>query len=201
MSHEYFSEKENGPLPPVVAEISPTVWKGIQAIIKKWYNESAFCGTGYGHDDQFISLLSAEIPTLTWPLNASDTHSLSEIFDLIEFCYKNVASTTKDHYDEYLTRQYQPPDREMGQDSFRGDINLILKRNRVIYELSGNGSMIRILPQELQALLQQTEFHTGDTDLDNLLEVARSRFLESRPPYSKGFLGKAMGCLGAVEND
>jgi len=177
MPHNYFSERENGPRPRVVEEISLTVWKGLHAVIKKWYNGNAFCGMGLGQDEQFIDLLSAELPTLSWPLNTDSIPSLFDILDLIEFCYKNVACTTKDHYDEYLQHSYQPPDREMGQNSFRGDINQIFKRNGIIYELSGDGSIIRLAPDGLRELLQQTVFHTGDSDLDDLLNTARIKFL------------------------
>lgn len=177
MPHEYFSERENGPRPRVVEEISLTVWKGLHAVINKWYNGNAFCGMGLGQDEQFINLLSAENPTLSWPLNTDSIPSLFDILDLIEFCFKNVACTTRDHYDLYQQYQYSPPEREIGQDSFREDINKIFKRNGIIYELSGSGSIIRLAPEGLRELLQQTVFHTGDSDLDDLLNNARIKFL------------------------
>jgi hypothetical protein len=178
MPHVYFGERENGPRPRVVEEVSLTGWKGLRAVINKWYNENAYCGMGLGQDDQFIGLLSAENPNLSWPLDPDNTPLVCDILDLIEFCYKNVACTTRDHYDEYLTHSYQPPDREMGQNSFREDVNQIFRRNGLIYELSGSGSIIRLAPEGLRELLQQTVFHTSDTDLDELLNFARLKFLD-----------------------
>jgi hypothetical protein len=193
MPQEYFSDRENGPRPRVMEEISLTVWKGLHAVIKKWYNGNAFCGMGLGQDEQFIDLLSAELPTLSWPLSTDIIPSLFDILDLIEFCYKNVACTTKDHYDEYLQHSYQPPDREMGQNSFREDINQIFKRNGIIYELSGDGSIIRLAPEGLRELLQQTVFHTGDPDLDELLNTARIKFLVPDLEVHKESLEKLWG--------
>lgn len=176
MPHVYFSERENGPCPRVVEEISLPVWKGLHAVIFKWYLESALCGTDHGgQNEQFHNLLAAEIPTFTFSFSANDKPSTHVIFDLIEFTYKNVLSTTKDHYELYQKYPYESH-REIGRDSFRDDINLIFKRNGIIYELTVDGSIERLVPQEFQGLMQQTEFHTGDTDLDNLLNDARTKF-------------------------
>lgn len=186
----YFSDKENGPRPQVTEKISIQVWKGLRAIINKWYNDNAFCGMGLGQDEQFVDLLTAEIPSLSWPLNADAIPQVNDVFDLLEFCYKNVACTTRDHHDRYRQYNYSPPEREIGQTTFREDINLIFERNGIIFELQGSGSIIRLVPREFQKQLQQIIFHTGDTDLDELLNISREKFINPRPEIRKDSLEK-----------
>ncbi|WP_292368916.1 AbiJ-NTD4 domain-containing protein [Methanoregula sp. UBA64] len=186
MPHEYFSERENGPRPRVIEEISLPVWKGIHTVILKWYLENALSGTDHGNNELFENSLSAEIPTLSWSLSSSNKPSRSDILDLIEFSYKNVLRPTKDHYEEYSDCSQ----REKGQLAFREDINIIFRRNGSIYELSGEGKIIRLVPEEFRQPLLQTEFNTGDVDLDILLNTARTKFLNSDPHTRKDSLEK-----------
>jgi len=179
MPHEYFSERENGPRPRVLEDISDPAWKGLHTVILKWYLENALCGTNHGNNnDLFENLLLAEIPTLSWSMSSYFKPSIPEVLDLIEFCYKSVLCTTTDHKELYQKYDYLSH-REIGQISFRDDINQIFKRNGIIYELTKDGEIIRLVPDEFLKLFQRTEFHTGDVDLDNLLSAARMKFLDS----------------------
>jgi len=188
MSQEYFSDLENGPRPRISEDIPLNVRKGIHAVINKWYSSNAFIGVSDREGDQFTSLLSAEIPNISWPLSI-DRLSVFDILDLIQFCFKNIELPSKDHYD-LLQHSSYPNTREIGQFAFLEEINSIFKRNGIIYELNRDGSIIRLAPEGVDILLQQSKFHTGDSDLDALLNTARIKFLDPNPDVRKESLEK-----------
>jgi hypothetical protein len=51
------------------------------------------------------------------------------------------------------------------------------ERNGIAYELETSGRIIRLAPEILREALQTAIFDTGDTELDELLESARTKFL------------------------
>jgi len=69
----------------------------------------------------------------------------------------------------------------MGQEQFARDVNTILARNRLAYELQGNGKVRRLLPPVLREALASSEFTSEDPELNRLLESARTRF--SNPDF------------------
>jgi hypothetical protein len=224
MAGEYFSDRENGPKPRIIEEISPTVWGGIYAIVSKRINDASFgnsfpktCFHGpiCGCDNKlFINTLKAEIPEIHWPLSAEKTPHLLIILDFIEFCHKYIA---KPRIDEYHSLEHhnainaisalgrwrgifsdepEPGHNhfsysiEQGQREFRDAINLIFARNGIVYELTDKGTVIRLAPEILRELLQNAKFHTGDDELDTLLNTARSKFLTPRIDARKESLEK-----------
>lgn len=162
-----------------------------------------FHGPICGYDkDLFINALKAEIPNIDWPLTADTAPQLFTILDFIQFCHKYTAKPkivqyhSLEHHNRinsfttlggwaHLFRDEPDPghnhfsyDIGEGQREFREAINLIFARNGIIYELTETGSVIRIGPEGLRELLQQTVFHTSDSDLDALLNSARRKFLD-----------------------
>jgi len=65
----------------------------------------------------------------------------------------------------------------IGQNKFKDNINRIFRRNGIAYELSDDGQIIRLGPEVLREALTTATYNTGDTDLDNLLNAARNKFL------------------------
>lgn len=66
---------------------------------------------------------------------------------------------------------------EEDEEDFHEEINSIFARYGVAYQLNEDGHITRLLPEELQSPLRKAEFHTGDVELDSLLEDARRKFL------------------------
>ena len=69
-------------------------------------------------------------------------------------------------------------DIDAGQENFRDDINRIFRRNCLVYELSQEGRIQRLVPRVLHETLLSPQFLTGDSELDNLLETAQNKFLD-----------------------
>lgn len=205
MANSYFSDREKGPSPRTNEEISTQAWKGISAVIQSLISQGSFgykfpddCPDGRGiigtDERNMAAILQAEIPGLfqssllqTWDgsppninyaLNIDETPPTLAILDLIEFCYRNVAKPIQGSWHKFFDHYHLTFDREMGQNDFKQDINRILARNGLVYELQENGQIIRIAPPVLRELLHITYFKTGDIELDNILETARKKYLD-----------------------
>jgi hypothetical protein len=101
-----------------------------------------------------------------------------EVLDLIEFSHEKIARPTQrgalhGYYDHY----HLDFDREAGRIAFREEMNRILERNGIAFELRETGQIERIAPEGLREALTQAVFHTGDQVLVDLLDRARTRFL------------------------
>lgn len=195
---EYFSDVESGEVLRVENEISHAVWCGISSYIEGLIEKGAFgdsfpsyCADGQdciGTDrKRFGSLLQLEIPEIEYPFviekpKDSDvwvgiikepfTPNYLDILDLIQFCYKNIASPIMGDYHSYYRHYHiQSFNREEGQIEFGKQIEMIFKRNNLAYKLLDNGNIERILNPELEALARQS-FKTKDDDLNNLIYKA-----------------------------
>ena len=188
MGAMYFSDRELGPLPRVEEEISPIAWSGIFGAIQSRIADTSFgyryplgCLDGlgpYGFDESlFYRALEAEIPNISQPLYPSEVPPTLAILDLIEFCHRAVGKAVETTYHSHYGHHHLRFELEEGQTSFRDDINRILARNGLVYELKSDGKIDRLAPVVLREALASAVFQTGDTDLDSLLEAARTKYL------------------------
>lgn len=186
----YFSDREFGPNPRIMEEISHSAWGGIIATIKSYIADGSFgyryplkCQDGkgvYGCDENSFQLaLEAEIPNVLWPLSQGIAPSTPAILDLIEFCHRAVGKPKELDYHSFFGHSHFRYEVEEGRATFRHDINRILARNGLAYELGSDGFVIRLAPVVLGDALKSAVFHTGDAQLDSLLEAARKKYLDS----------------------
>jgi hypothetical protein len=220
MPYEYMSDREKGPKPRLIEEISLDVWRGLVSVVTRLIRNKSFgesfpliCNQNliFDYDDKlFISALKAEIMNINWPLNSEIVPSLYDVLDFIEFCHRYVSYPEIRDYHSFADRNRYlieimaiDDDEELnpghyhiyfkkweGQKEFRDAINLIFSRNGIIYELNEQGKIIRQAPEGLRELFQQTNFQTGDTELNNFLNTARIKFLSAHPNDRKESLEK-----------
>lgn len=201
MSETYFSDRELGPQPRVEEEIQTLAWGGIVAIVRSLIGNGAFgtefpavCPDGLGPigtNEVSMSLaLQAEIPDLSWPLDENKVPSTLTILDLIEFCHRNVAEPIRRSYHRYFSHYHLDFDREEGQAKFRHKVNRIFARNGLAFELEENGQVARLTPPILRESLRAAVFHTGDAELDSMLEAARTKYLDPDPRVRQESLEK-----------
>jgi len=217
MFTDYFSDRENGPRERDLELITPEIWRGLYALIDKKFEDGSFgnhfgkyCDQGlpFGCDKNCLKArIIADIPELTWPLDANKMPSLTIVFDLIEFCYRYIAKPERygplhtaepDLFSSVWTFIQKPPvphyhysyNIQEGRQEFRVQINTIFSRNRLMFELDVDGHVIRRGPPVLREKLQHSVFETGDKDLDNLLENAREKFFSTDPDMRKEALDK-----------
>lgn len=201
MGHEYFSERENGPKPRIEERLPPNVWGGIFAIVSRVLNDASFgeafpelCEDGYGpcgyNEGLFIGTLMGEVPGILWPLDLRAPPDDYVILDFLEFCYKYIANPIKGNYHSYFGHFHYTFNVEDGRKKFRESVNTIFSRNGIIYELTEEGRIIRLAPEGLRIQLQQSIFVSEDSDLNSLLNGARSKFLSPHLDVRKESLEK-----------
>lgn len=201
MGYEYFSDRETGTKPRIIEEIPQNVWGGIVIAIQERLKDGSF-GYTYpsfcpdfssvidGTDEQnFVVALQAEID-ITWPLDKLSIPNIFAILDLIEFCYRSVAKVHQIDWHSYFRHHHLEFDSVEGKAQFREKINRIFSRNNIAFELTEEGKIIRLVPHELNQPLLDTEFETGDTDLDSLLNTARGKLISPKLEIRKESLEK-----------
>jgi len=203
MTFKYFSESEMGPVPRTSEIISEKVWGGLIATINSLLSSGGFgedfpepcpdggCVTGT-NQQAFALAMQAEIQGIGWPLDnhpvvgvsywvapfAPDTLS---VLDFIQFCNEHVSMPIQGHYHDFFKHYHLSFNREMGRKQFRERINKLFMRNGLVFELQGNGSVIRIAHPILSELIQSPLASTGDKPLDGMLGEARMKFLSPNP--------------------
>jgi len=188
----YFSDRESGPRPRVEEEITENAWGGIVVAINSRIDDGSFgyrypllCPDGagtYGTDRvMFFRALKGEVPSISWPLDPKQVQPTLAVLDLIEFCHRAVAKPIVIHHHPFYLHSHFDFKPEQGQAAFRDDLNRILARNGLAYELNPDGLVVRLGPEVLRETLVPAVFKTGDADLDSLLEKAREKFLDPDP--------------------
>jgi hypothetical protein len=185
--------------------MTPVAWAGIVALVEALANNGAF-GVSFPErcpDGQAIcgsdvvglkSAIEAEIHGLSWPLQTD--HDVEEGFmstrkawspatlialDLVEFVWRTVAQPIVGKNHEFFQHHHLTFDVEVGRAAFRADVNRILARNGIAYELDGDGEVKRALPAVLGEALTRTYFRTRDRTLDAMLEESLTKFSDPDP--------------------
>jgi hypothetical protein len=116
---------------------------------------------------------------ILWPpdqLRADAPATDGQVFDAVEYSYEHVAEPSDPAHHSYMSHSHWSYDQKKGRAKFQEDVNLLFQRNGLAFELK-DGEVKRIAPAVLHEALDQGVFHTGDNELDRLLETAREKFL------------------------
>lgn len=185
----FFSDRERGPRTRTEAELPEAAWRGIEAAIQRRVADGSFgyrypmqCPDGsgpYGCDERsFWAALKANVPDLGPLLGTSTTPPTLAVLDAIEFCHEVAANPIPRDYHKYFSHVHFGFDPEEGRQDFRDEVNRILARNGLVYELRPDGQVIRLAPSPLREALTAATFASGDRVLDELLETARRKYLD-----------------------
>jgi len=215
MTGDYFSDRERGPRSRTEVDIRESAWGGLVALI-----QGAIANGGFGQafpqecqDGGAISgtnfyamglAVRGDIADIAWPLDGDSTPETYAILDLVEFAFKHIAKAEPGDYHSFYRHHHLDFDKDVGRAEFRGDVNRIFARNQLAYELAEDGRIIRLAHPVLREILTGSVFASGDQKLDNLLETARTRFLDPDPGVRKEALEKlwdAFERLKTVEPD
>ena len=205
---QYFSEREIGELSRESEEIGNSVWRGVLATIRVRVVDGSF-GASYPAicpDGTYVSgtnvrmlddAMRAELPRLVayeesdvssrWQstldiLQRSDSPpSTLDILDLIEFSWKSIGEPTSIGFHPFFSHAHIVFDRTSGRERFRDDVEIIFRRNRIAYALTEAGRIKRLTPLVFRDALAESDFETGEKELDLLLSTAQRKFLDSHP--------------------
>lgn len=202
---DYFSDRELGPKARTLEQFTPPAWGGIASLVGSLANSGAFglsfpdrCIDGQaicGNNELALkAAMEAELHGLSWPLEISRldpddafgghlpyTPPTLQALDLVEFVYRHVAQPIIGWHHDFLRHHHLTFDRAAGQESFRENINRILARNALAFEMDEQGKIRRIVPAVISEALQRTYFQTGDRILDVMLEESRVKFSNPDP--------------------
>ena len=197
----YFSDREVGPRARTEEGIGESAWGGVVVTIQSFVAHGSFgsaypleCPDGLGsygtHPYKMGVAVKSEIPGIDWPLKTDELPPTLAILDLIEFCYHAVGKPVQRDFHEYFKHYHLDFDQEEGRNDFRERINRILIRNGLAYQLEANGQVVRLAPAVLGEDLAKAFFKTGDSVLDQMLEVSRQKFLDPNPTVRRESLEK-----------
>ena len=175
MISNYFGDIERGEHPCKKEEIPKNVWLGIKTNIENRIGKNSFSVD----QAQFYDLLEAELPNLKLPLT-SNPPTRSDILELIQFCHKYIDHPTTQKFRDLSSYEYAGSYGSLeyaGQAEFEEFVNLIFYRNSILYRLEHDGKIKRAIPQEMQNIIQNSEFNTEDPTFNELMDTARKKFL------------------------
>lgn len=186
---EYFSDRTRGPVPRTSESLTEAAWGGIVAHLRRRVETGALgssfpemCADGNGPcgtDERTLELSArAEIPGLEWPPRPDSLPSNEVAFDLVEFVYQHVAEPEQLDWHSYMRHHHLRFNEAAGRAAWRRDVNRVLQRNGIGYELAVDGRVVRLLPEIAAAMVRTSDFATGDHTLDGLLVDATRRFVD-----------------------
>jgi hypothetical protein len=193
MPELYFSDRERGPRPRTVEDIGENVWAALRHLIQGRIDDGSFgykfaepCPDGAGpcgcDARKFDVIARAEIPELpeNWLYVSDEAADTFMVLDVLEFCARNIASPIKRSYHRFFEHYHLDFARDDGLKEFVADVNRLLARNGIGFELTAEGTALRLGPALLRDALAAALFHTGDTETGQLLEQSRRLILSPR---------------------
>ncbi len=195
MDRHYYSERLTGtPTQGRIdrANLNPMLKMYLQSLIRNGYFQGVF-----GHhcpDDGFIPgslgidlhtglMLRLKNPNL-WPCPDNiENWSENEVFDVIEFCYDNVAKPIDrtEHKWDNCGWHVKSSDQDLGRNEFRAKMNDFLNSYDRGFTLSERGEILLLLEPELNSLIQSPVASSDEVNIVNRVHAASQKFRRHRP--------------------
>ncbi len=187
MMKKLFTERHGEAKPRVAEVLDEPTRKGLLALVAARIDEEWFglmfpnkCDDGYAYAGTAFHKLEDTMKGygVIRPdsVDGDNPPSDAQIFDLLEFAYEFIAEAENPHYHSFMSHSHYSYDRNKGRAKFTHDVNRMFERNGIAFTLDG-GEVMRIAPAVLHEDLKVSVFRTGDSTLDQLLEVSCQKFL------------------------
>lgn len=188
MEDSYFSERELGLPSRNKEKIDQLFWGGFTALVQVRINDGSLaerfplnCSDEpilIGSDEASIKLaFQAEFPSIKWPFNSSNLPDTLSVLDIVEFFYRDISKPTKKVYHPFFKHNhFLLFDQNAGKQQYLEDVNRLFRRNKLAFELKGDGKVVRLEPVVLRETLARAVFQSEDQELNRLLELAREKF-------------------------
>ncbi len=198
MRQAFFSDRENGPMVQEREDIPVSVFNGFVSLYNKYLvalsgdfpeycqDGSIICGFSYG---QFKMALMAVVPDFYLseygsiiPIEDGIKFSQYALLDFLEFCYMHLKDYEVLGFHEYFRHQhYEMVSGSKNQFEYVDDVNRIFQRNGLAYKMTKLGVIERILPSELDVLIQKVKHYGCDSQLNELIDEAINRIYKPDP--------------------
>jgi hypothetical protein len=204
MTTEYFSDREQGQKSYNSEDITKCVWNGIVSVYESFIANNALAGSfpeicpdGQGiigcNQYQLQNALKAVLPDIQVPIRCVENSNFSfktteipdkyTILDFVEFLYRHIHDPIKigRFHDFYNHQHYDVLDKGKFRSEFRNKVNSIFSRNGIVFYLDESGEIKRAVPEFVKHMLSNIKFCTTDLRLNELLDVAYSKFVLPKP--------------------
>lgn len=199
MSERFFSDRETGPAPRVHEVLPDSAWRGLCALVTQVRQQQRLAHDFPEHcpdpdkaalviASDYVTLRDAwqgAVPDVDLPFRGEMQQALPVALDSIEFLFDHVHQPTPgDEHGFYGHRhlRFFPDGRREARQQLVREVNDILARNGVAFELTRQGEFRRIGPEViLAALATAPERRTDDDEVNRLLTEAKQRFLRPGP--------------------
>lgn len=182
-----FTERHGEMHPRVKEVLDDPTREGLLTLVSARINEEWFglsfnekCDDGYAYAGTDLTRLERTMKGygIVWPhdVDRDSSPTDGQIFDLLEFSYEFIAEAKDPVCHRYMSHSHYSYDRDRGRARFTHDVNRMFERNGMAFELR-EGAVVRLAPAILQETLASSTFRTGDSTLDELLEVSRHKFI------------------------
>lgn len=184
----YFSERELGTPPRNKEKIDQGFWNGFRALIQARISDGSLAErfplncfdapVPIGCDESAIKLaFQAEFPSSEWPFYSDNLPDSLLVLDAVEFFYRYISKPIRKEYHSFgRHNHFLSFDQNTGRREYLEDVNRLLRRNGLAFELKEGGSVIRLEPFVLREILVSAIFRSEDPELNRLLELAREKF-------------------------
>jgi hypothetical protein len=132
----------------------------------------------------------AEHPDMSWPLDPTTVPDAAAALDLLEFLHEFASEPVQDNYHPYFGHHHLSFNRFRGQQTFSEQVNRVLARNGLAYELQESGRARRLLEPVLQEELRGGLPTSEDDRVDALIAQAEERFFDPDPAAARDALEK-----------
>jgi hypothetical protein len=185
---EFYTDRVHGSRPRIAEELSFETAEALQALIGRriagnWLADDfpekcpdTHRNTTIGTDMRYLGQeLRGAVPDATWPLWSGDFDD-DVLFDVIDFVAMHISKPTEGEFHSFFGHHELSFKRRDGLAEFRTDVNRLLQRGGTVYEMSPAGKVVRIGSPEVRAALRELRPASGDNQLDDLIESARTLY-------------------------
>jgi hypothetical protein len=192
VSSSFYSDRTGGSRPRDIEQVPTLCWRGLVALLGQRIDSHWFavefpvhCDDGNGvigtDRRNLVDLLEALIPGVEWPLDRQEVPATETVLDLLDFFGARAALPVQGTWHSYLRHHELTFDVKAGRRQFRADVNQVLARSNVAYEMTSSMEMVRLGPAQGRKVVADLRPATGDPTLDELIIEARTRFLSRKP--------------------
>lgn len=193
----YFSDRNGQPRPKTIETIDQPTWAGLLSLINSRIADGSF-GHGFpaicqedpqvvGTDDRSLwDRALGLFPRLrepprcdgvseslhSWQPDHTEPPPTDAILDLMEMLARNIGKPIQGKLHSFYSHHHLTFDVEAGKQQWIADVNGIFARAGLVYEMTPEGRIERLLSLPLHDIIAATEFITGDADTDGLLARA-----------------------------
>ena len=187
-----YTDRVDGPVPRTQSTLSDGTSLGLIALVQQQVDKNRLADefpdrcSEYGYiigtsAVVFSQQARAMIPALQWPLwQNNGVLRDDDLFDLLEYVGQHVAMPIERNWHSFLNHYRLEFDKGPGRAEYRRDVNSFLARGGAAFEMVADMTIIRIETPELREALGALNPATGDEELDDLIEKARTLYLSRK---------------------